>query len=356
MPRKAKMITCTPQQRKKLETIVRQKTRQARQVERAGIILMCLDGVPIKDIAKRYGVRPNTVISIRDRFEMEGLKALYDRLRPGKPSKYGEEFRTKVLTTLEKKPPEGYSQWDGPLLARYLNVSVHAIWRLLRKEGICLARRRSWCVSTDPQFAPKAADIVGLYLNPPQNAIVLSIDEKPSIQALERATGYVFTSNGKVIRGYKSTYKRNGTLNLFAALNVATGEVIGKVTKKKRRPDFLEFMDDLLNELPTDKEYHVILDNYCIHKRCDEWLLEHPNVSFHFTPTSASWLNMIEIWFCIFTRKALRNASFASCEELQKAIETYIKAYNKNDAHPFVWRKREVKGTQVKNSIVNLCN
>lgn len=355
MPRKAKIITCTQEQRKELETIIRQKTREARHVERAGMILMCIDGASIKDIAEKYSVRPNTIIAIRDRFDREGVKAIYDRPRSGKPPKYGEEFRAKVLSTLEQKPPEGYSQWDGPLLARYLNVSVHAVWRLLRKEGICLARRRSWCVSTDPQFASKAADIVGLYLNPPQNAIVLSVDEKPSIQALERTTGYVFTSNGKVVQGYKSTYKRNGTLNLFAALNVATGEVIGKVTKKKRRPDFLEFMDDLLNELPPDKEYHVVLDNYCIHKRCDKWLLEHPHVYFHFTPTSASWLNMVEIWFCIFTRKALRNASFSSCEELREAIEAYIKAYNKNDVHPFVWRKREVKGTQIKNTIVNLC-
>jgi len=356
MSRKAKVITCTTEQRKELETIKRQRTREARQVERAGIILMCLDGIPIKDIAEKYSVRPNTVIAIRDRFEREGVKAIYDKPRSGRPVKYGEEFRAKVLKTLEEKPPEGYSQWDGPLLARHLKVSVHAVWRLLRKEGICLARKRSWCVSTDPEFACKAADIVGLYLNPPENAIVLSIDEKPSIQALERTRGYVFASNGKIVRGYRSTYKRNGTLNLFAALNVATGEIIGKVTKRKRRPDFLEFMDDLLKELPVDKEYHVILDNYCIHKRCDKWLSEHPNVYFHFTPTSASWLNMVEIWFCIFTRKALRNASFSSCEELGKAIEAYIKAYNKNDAHPFVWRKREVHGSQIKNNIFNLCN
>jgi transposase len=165
-------------------------------------------------------------------------------------------------------------------------------------------------VSTDPEFIPKAADIVGLYLNPPENAIVISVDEKPSIQALERSTGYVATQNGKIVQGYKSTYKRHGTLNLFAALEVATGAIHTQTTQQKRRVEFLAFMDQLLLDLPKDKEYHVILDNYCIHKRNDAWLAAHPNVYFHFTPTSASWLNQVEIWFGIFSRKALRGASF----------------------------------------------
>jgi len=355
MPRKAKTITCTAEQRTELEQIFRQKTRAARQVQRAGMLLQCLEGTPIKQIADKYDVLPNTVIALRSRFETKGLEALYDSPRSGRPPTYGEAFRAQVLATLEDDPPEGYAQWDGPLVARQLGVSEHAVWRLLRKEGISLARRRSWCVSTDPQFAAKAADVVGLYLNPPKNAVVLSLDEKPSIQARECPTGYVYTRNKKIVQGYKSTYKRHGTLNLFAALNVATGEITGKVTERKRRPDFLEFMDDLLRDLPDDKEYHVILDNYCIHKKCDEWLRKRPNVHFHFTPTSASWLNMVEIWFCIFTRKALRSASFSSCDQLRGAIEAYIKAYNKNDAHPFVWRKREVRGAQLRDTVVNLC-
>lgn len=355
MSRKAKVITCSMKQRKKLEQVVRQKTRAAHQVQRANMIILCLERKNIKEIAEKYDVRPNTVIALRDRFEVEGLNALYDRSRSGRPPIYDDAFRKKVLETLEEDPPSGYAQWDGPLVARQLNVSVHAVWRLLRKEGINLSRRRSWCVSTDPEFAQKAADVVGLYLNPPDNAIVLSVDEKPSIQARECPTGYVMTRNKKIVKGYKSTYTRHGTLNLFAALNVATGETHGKVTERKCRPDFLKFMDDLISELPDDKDYHVILDNYCIHKRCDEWLRKHPNVHFHFTPTSASWLNMVEIWFCIFSRKALRNGSFSSCEELRDAIEAYIKAYNKNDAHPFVWRKREVKGSQLKDTIVNIC-
>ena len=225
----------------------------------------------------------------------------------------------------------------------------------MRKEGVCLSRQRSWCVSTDPEFIPKAADIVGLYLNPPENALVISIDEKPSIQALERATGYVETDNGKIVRGFKSTYKRHGTLNLFAALEIATGAIHTQTTQQKRRLEFLAFMDQVLAGLPGDKEIHVILDNYCIHKKNDAWLAAHPNVHFHFTPTSASWLNQVEIWFGIFSRKALKGASFENIEHLRQAIEAFVAAYGPT-AKPFVWRKREVKGTQLRNTIANLCN
>lgn len=256
---------------------------------------------------------------------------------------------------LETPPPDGLASWDGPTIADHLKVSKDAVWRLLRQEGICLSRQRSWCVSTDPEFVPKAADIIGLYLNPPANAIVLSVDEKPSMQALERATGYVKTSSGKIARGLKSTYKRHGTLNLFAALNVASGEIDGKITTHKKRPDFLEFMEDVVAGYPPEREIHVILDNYCIHKKNDAWLKAHPNVFFHFTPTSASWLNQVEIWFGIMSRKVLRGANFAATSELKAAVEKYIAAYNQG-ARPFVWKKREVVGSQIKNTIANLCN
>src|SRR5205823_5180796 len=171
----------------------------------------------------------------RGRFARSGLESLKDKPRSGKPPKYDEAFRRRVLAALEEPPPAGQSTWDGPSLAAHLAVSDDAIWRLLRREGICLQRQRSWCISTDPAFAAKAADIVGLYLHPPLNALVLSVDEKPSIQALERRTGYVQTSSGKIVRGFKSTYKRHGTLNLFAALEVATGQVHSRTTAQKRR-------------------------------------------------------------------------------------------------------------------------
>jgi transposase len=328
---------------------------EARIVERATIILRCLQGESVGQIARDLKVRPNSVIDWRRRFEKEGLKGLRDRPRSGKPRRYNAEFRNQVMKTLELAPPPGQACWDGPAVAKHMETSVHAVWRLLRKEGICLSRQRSWCVSTDPEFTTKAAEIVGLYLNPPENALVISIDEKPSIQALERSTGYVQTDSGKIVRGFKSTYKRHGTLNLFAALEVATGAIHTQTTQLKRRVEFLEFMDQVMAGVPQHKEIHVILDNYCIHKRNDAWLAAHPNVFFHYTPTSASWLNQVEIWFGILSRKALRGASFQNIEQLRQAIQAFVAAYGPT-AKPFVWRKREVKGSQLRNTIANLCN
>jgi transposase len=355
MPRKAPIPKCSEQDRKMLEQLARSRTEEARLVERAKVILKCLDGQRVHKIAKELQIRSNTVIEWRRRFEREGIKGLKDRPRSGKPVCYDAAFREEVLSTLELPPPTGQARWDGPAVAKHLDTSTHAVWRLLRKEGICLSRQRSWCVSTDPEFIPKAADIVGLYLNPPENALVISVDEKPSIQALERATGYVETDNGKIVHGFKSTYKRHGTLNLFAALEIATGAIHTQTTRQKCRVDFLSFMDQVLAELPHGKEIHVILDNYCIHKRNDAWLAANPNVHFHFTPTSASWLNQVEIWFGIFSRKALRGANFKSIEQLRQAIEAFVAVYGPT-AKPFVWRKREVRGAQLRNTIVNLRN
>ena len=329
-----------------MEDWAHSRTIEARLVERARIVLGCLEGKPVRTVARSWKVRPNTVIDWRRRFAAEGIAGLRERRRSGKPPRYTGEFRKHVLATLEESPPQGQAVWDGPALAKHLKTSVHAVWRVLRKEGVCLARQRSWCVSTDPEFTAKAADVVGLYLNPPQNGLVLSVDEKPSIQALERTTGFVETDSGKIVRGFKSTYKRHGTLNLCAALEVATGAVHTQTTSKKRRIEFLEFMDRVVADLPVGKEIHAILDNYCIHKKNDAWLAAHPNVFFHFTPTSASWLNQVEVWFGILSRKALRGASFRDIEQLRKAIEDFVAAYGPK-AKPFVWRKREVKGSQL---------
>jgi transposase len=355
MARNAPTITCGPEDRQELERLAGSRTESKQMIERAQIILGCLAGKRVQEVARTCHTRPNTVIKWRQRFAQRGLTGLVDAPRPGAKPLYGADFRNRVLALLEQPPPAGQACWDGPAVAAALKGSVHAVWRVLRHEGICLQRQRSWCVSTDKEFAVKAADIVGLYLNPPEKALVISVDEKPSIQALERKTGYVETDNGKIVRGLKSTYKRHGTLNLFAALEVATGQVKTAITQLKRRAEFLQFMDQVVAESPAEQELHVILDNYCTHKKCDAWLLQHPNVHFHFTPTSASWLNQVEIWFGILSRKALRGLSAKSTAELRQAIEAFIKAYAQR-AKPFKWRKREVKGTQLRNTIVNLCN
>jgi transposase len=355
MARSAPAISCGPEDRRELARLAASRTESQPMVERAQIILGCLAGQRVKEVARACHTRPNTVIKWRQRFAQQGLAGLRDAPRPGAQRVYGEDFRKRVLALLEQPPPPGQASWDGPAVAATLQGSVHAVWRVLRQQGICLQRQRSWCVSTDKEFAAKAADIVGLYLDPPAKAIVLSVDEKPSIQALERKTGYVETDSGKIVRAYKSTYKRHGTLNLFAALRVATGEVKTAFTQRKRREEFLQFMDQIVEESLSEQELHVILDNYCTHKKCDAWRAQHLNVHFHFTPTSASWLNQVEIWFGILSRKALRGLSAKSTTELRQAIEAFIVAFGKH-AKPFKWRKREVKGSQLRNTIVNLCN
>jgi len=357
MSRHAPVVNPTKTDFEALLALANSRSAELRQVERAKIILACSENKQDKQVAADLGVSIPTVSKWRKRFLQKGMAGLQDAERSGKPVTYDTVFRDKLLALIETNPPSGLARWDCPILAEQLGATTHAVWRLLRKEGIYLNRSRSWCVSTDPEFTTKAADIVGLYLNPPINALVLSVDEKPSIQAIERKIGYIETKDGKIVRGYKSTYKRHGTLNLFAALNVQTGHVHAKITDLKKREDFQAFMDNVISDLPIDKEIHVILDNYCTHKRNDEWLeSKYQNrVQFHYTPTSASWLNQVEIWFGILSRKTLKDSSFSNKEKLADAIKSYILRYNTNPS-PFRWRKREVKGSQIRDTIINLRN
>ncbi|MGH7409876.1 MAG: IS630 family transposase, partial [Candidatus Methylomirabilis sp.] len=220
---------------------------------------------------------------------------------------------------------------------------------------IQLQRRRSWCVSTDPEFAPKAADIVGLYLDPPENAMVLCVDEKPAIQALERAQGWLRLPSGKALTGYAHEYTRHGTTTLFAALEVATGQVkTGHFTRRRRR-EFLAFMNEVVAAYP-ERDIHVILDNLNTHKpKRDRWLRRHTNVHFHYTPTHASWLNQVEIWFSILSRRALRGASFTSPRQVREAIDHFVKAHNETAA-PFHWTKQHVSSKGFSSSYANLPN
>ena len=355
MPRNAEMPICSNTELEILNKLTNSRTVEVRIAERAKIIIMAHEGLTDTAISDELGISLPTVGKWRRRYIESGIEGLSDLPRSGKPPVYDPvETRNAILSKLEEKPPKGQSQWDGKELAKALGMSDDKVYRVLRAEGICLQRRRSWCVSKDPNFAQKAADVVNLYVNPPKDSIVLSLDEKPSIQALERATGYVRTKIGRIVIGEKSTYIRHGTVNLFAALEVSTGQVITSLTEYKKRVDFLEFMDKIANKYPKTQEIHVIMDNYCIHKRCDAWRDAHPNFSFHFTPTSASWMNMVEIWFGHLTRKALRGGSFRNLEELAQAINDYICVAN-GKAKPYVWRKREVKGSQLRNTIKNLC-
>ena len=259
-----------------------------------------------------------------------------------------------MLAKIDEPPPAGHATWTGTLVARALgDVSDDQAWRVLRSHGISLARRRSWCVSTDPEFAAKAADIVGLYLEPPENAVVLSVDEKPSIQALERARGYLRLPDGRALAGFTHEYARHGTTTLFAALRIAAGTITAGPYRRRRSREFLDFMNGVVADHPG-REIHVILDNLNTRKpKRDRWLARHPNVRFHYAPTHASWLNQVEVWFSILSRRALRGASFTSPRQLREAIDRFVEAYNR-DAAPFEWTQTSVHQAPLKSSYANL--
>ena len=293
------------------------------------------------DIAREMDTRPATVTKWRTRFARLGLAGLRDAPWSGKRPRYTPRDEKRVLEMLDQPPPSGYAQWNGSLLAKALSLPADYVWKVLRGHGIQLQRRRSWCISTDPEFAQKAADVVGLYLDPPENAVVISVDEKPHIQALERAQGWLRLPNGQALRGHTHEYKRHGTTTLFTALETATGQVIAGHYQRRRRVEFLDFMNRVVSAHPG-RDIHVILDNLSTHKpKRDMWLARHKNVHFHYIPTHASWMNQVEVWFSLLSRYALKGASFNSPRELRQAIDRFVAAYN-TSAHPFEWTKEVV--------------
>ena len=331
----------------------RSGTVEHRMAFRARIILAAADGKVGRDIARELGTREATVSKWRRRFQDRGLAGMSDSPRPGKPSRYTDETTRAILACLDAEPPTGHAVWTGPLIARKLSIGVDHVWKVLRERRISLTRRHSWCQSTDPDFATKAADIVGLYLEPPRNALVLCVDEKPAIQALERNQGWIRMPDGKAITGYNHEYRRNGTTTLFAALDAATGLVTAGHFKRRKRRQFLAFMNQIVAAHP-DREIHVILDNLNTHKpKTDRWLPRHPNVHFHYTPTHASWLDQIEIWFSILWKGALRGGSFKSIRDLRGAIDRFIEAYNQ-DAHPFQWKATRIRQRPLEKRYSNL--
>ena len=350
MGRAATTVEVTKEDRAELERWLHAAKTEQRLAFRARVVLAAAAGEGSVSIARREGVRVNTVSTWRMRFAAKGIAGLVNERRAGRPTRYGAEAERRVLAALDEPPPAGYAMWNGTLLAKALkDVPAHRVWIILHKHGIQLQRRRSWCVSTDPEFAPKAAEIVALYLDPPENAVLLAVDEKPHIQALERAQGYLRLPNGKAVRGVSHEYKRHGTTTLFAALNVLTGTVSGMHTQRRRRREFLEFMNEVIAEHPG-QEIHVVLDNLNTHKpKHDRWLARHRRVHFHFTPTHASWLNQVETWFSILSRQALRDSSFGSPREVRDRIDAFIAAYNL-DAQPFRWRAAHVHPVEPKRS------
>ena len=352
--REATPIVLTADERSTLESWVRSGAIEHRLVERARVVLLAATGMASRRVAREVGCARGVVSKWRVRFARERLAGLADAPRSGKPKTYDAAVDRRILAALDRSPPAGFVRWTAPLLARALgDVSDQHIWRFLRAQRIDLAGRRSWCLSTDPEFAAKAADIVALYLAPPDHAIVLAVDEKPAIQALERAQGYLKLPNGRSLHGQAHEYRRRGTTTLFAALEVATGQIKAKHAKRRRRAEFLDFMNEVVADYP-DQEIHVVLDNLRTHKpKRDRWRARHKNVHFHFTPTHASWLNQVEIWFSILARRTLEGASFTSVRQLRQAIDAFIEAYNPT-ATPFQWRKATVHPKGLASRITDL--
>lgn len=353
---KGTRIALSAEERKVLVSWTQAGTTEQRLAERARMILALAEGRTNEEIAAGLKTRAARVSKWRTRFARQGSDGLSDAVRDGRPHQYGAATERRILAVLGEKPPKGWASWTGALLAQRLgDVSAAHVWHVLRRHNIQLQRRRSWCVSTDPEFAPKAADIVGLYLDPPENAMVLCVDEKPAIQALERAQGWLRLPSGKALTGYTHEYKRHGTTTLFAALEVATGQVkTGHFTRRRRR-EFLAFMNEVVAAYP-ERDIHVILDNLNTHKpKRDRWRLRHTQVHFHYTPTHASWLNQVEIWFSILSRRALNGASFTSPRQVREAIDHFVTAHNAKAA-PFQWTKKHVSSKGFSSSYANLHN
>jgi transposase len=352
--REATSIELSAAERAALEAWARAPTSEQRVAARARIVLLAADGRGSRAIARGVGCARGVVSKWRLRFARDRLAGLADRPRSGKPKTYDATADRRILAVLDRPPPEGFARWTAPRIAKDLgDVSDQYVWRFLRAQGIDLAGRKSWCVSTDPEFAAKAADIVGLYLAPPEGALVLAVDEKPAIQALERAQGYLKLPSGRALTGFAHEYKRRGTTTLFAALDVATGQIQARHTQRRRRVEFLAFMNEVIADHP-EREIHVVLDNLNTHKpKDDRWLARHQNVHFHFTPTHASWLNQVEIWFSILVRRTLAGASFTSVRQLRAAIDAFIEAYN-DTATPFQWRKATIHPKGLASRITDL--
>lgn len=356
MRKTATPIILSEAEQETLRSWLRAGTSEQRMVERARIILAAADGVGTNEIARELGTRAARVAKWRTRFARDRLTGLADAPRPGARAYYDETTERRILAALDEPPPGGHATWTGSLLATHLgDVSSDQVWRILRRHGISLRRRRSWCISTDPEFATKAADIIGLYLDPPENALVICVDEKPGIQALERSQGWLRLPDGRALTGFAHEYKRHGTTTLFAALEVASGQVQTGHYKRRRRREFLDFMNEVIAVHP-DRQIHVVLDNLSTHKpKHDRWLVRHKNVHFHFTPTHASWLNQVEVWFSILSRAALIGASHTSPTQVRRGIDRFVGAYNET-ATPFEWQKREVHQVSLSHYYADLRN
>src|SRR4051795_2518811 len=341
----AAVVELTDEERARLEAWSRRrKTAQALAL-RSRIVLAAAEGAANYEIAEHLGVSRPTVTKWRNRFAQRRLAGLLDEPRPGRPRTVTDEQVERIVTTTLESAPKEATHWSTRSLAAHLGVSQDAVWRTWQAFGLQPHRQEKFKLSNDPQFVEKVYDICGLYLNPPERAVVLCVDEKSQIQALDRTQPILPMLPGTPERATHD-YKRHGTSSLYAALELTTGKVIGRLHSRHRAIEFKQFLQTLDREVPGHLDVHLVLDNSSIHKTpaIQRWLLTHPRFVLHFTPTSSSWLNLVERWFAELTTKLLRRGAHRSVRALNRDIRAWIQTCN-HDPRPFVWTKAPTRSS-----------
>ena len=331
-------IAVSASDRRRLQALVKDRNAAQKQVWRAEIILLSAGGVGTNEIMRRTGKSKTCVWRWQERFMAEGYDGLLrDKTRPSRVAPLGDEVAARIVALTLEDPPVEATHWTGAMMAKAAGVSVSSVQRIWRAHGLQPHRVRSFKLSTDPNFVAKLRDVVGLYVDPPAHAIVLSVDEKSQIQALDRTQPGLPLKKGRV-GTMTHDYKRHGTTTLFAALNVLDGTVIGRNMQRHRHQEFIRFLNAIEAEVPAGKVVHVILDNYAAHKhpKVRQWLDRHARFTFHFTPTSCSWLNAVEGFFARLAKRRLKRGVFRSITDLQAAINRFLDKHN-CASKPFTW-------------------
>ena len=337
------LLELSDAQRAELEGWAQSRSLPAGDVFRARIILALAEGWTYREIERRLGASAPTVSKWKSRFEQEGMEGLQGRHRGSKPSRATPAVQARVIRRAQQKPSDGSTHWSCRKLAEELGLGKSTVQRILAQAKLRPHRLDRYMASNDPEFEQKAADIIGLYLNPPQHAAVFCVDEKTAIQALDRLDPVLPLSPGRAERhGFE--YYRHGTLSLYAALNVKTGIVEGKTAKRHTSVEFVEFLAELVGKAKWAHEIHIVLDNLSAHKTAtvEQFLSDHPKVQLHFTPTYSSWLNQVELWFAKIERDVIARGVFTSVSDLRRKLMRYIRAYAKR-ARPIRWTYTDVK-------------
>jgi transposase len=331
-------VTISLGDRDRLEALIKDRNAAQKHVWRAEIVLLSADGVGTSDIMRQTAKSKTCVWRWQERFMKEGFEGLLrDKTRRSRIPPLGEEIAARIVALTLEAPPLEATHWTGAMMAKAAGVSVSSVQRIWRAHGLAPHRMRQFKLSNDPEFIDKLRDVVGLYVDPPAHAIVLSVDEKSQIQALDRTQPGLPMKKGR-LGTMTHDYKRHGTTTLFAALNVLDGTVIGRNMQRHRHQEFIRFLNAVEAEVPAGKVVHAILDNYAAHKhpKVRRWLADHPRWTFHFTPTSCSWLNAVEGFFAKLTNRRLKRGVFRSIVDLQAAINRFLDEHN-NHPRPFTW-------------------